>query len=344
MGSLCRTTSTPRNISVGSSARCRSSTSLCSLTGMATMTCSGSSGRKCPAYGPQRHGRDCAHYPQRSSRRCGACDVLRRHVPSPAILSSTASVRVSGRPGHGRRQVYSILRHKATLARLELHGCSGVAHGYFPRPWHAVFALFERSWMCCGILCSHLTATLSTRRTIIGVDTSGSTTRTPKPLGRVWMGPRSRAWWQWWHPDESVPTWTTTTSEAWRCNYPSSRRPQVCRTIFVCAYKDFDSTPTSVASRISRHATLYTYDHLAAPPALSELATVFDRLMRGMKLLSISDGSARRLRATPSPDAPPFLYAFDDGVSPGWFHALSTSSPYPPRLLLSRPRLRTARP
>ncbi|KAJ6551318.1 hypothetical protein B0H19DRAFT_1263981 [Mycena capillaripes] len=38
-----------------------------------------------------------------------------------------------------------VLRHKATLARLELHGCSidGGTDGVFPRPWHAVFALFE---------------------------------------------------------------------------------------------------------------------------------------------------------------------------------------------------------
>lgn len=97
-----------------------------------------------------------------------------------------------------------------------------------------------------------------------------------------------------------------------------------------------------LASHISRHATLYTYDHLAAPPALWELATVFDRIMRGMKLLSI----AGRISAQTAPlrlyvplraRTPPFLYAFDDGVSPGWFRALSTSSPYPPRLLLSRP-------
>jgi hypothetical protein len=38
-----------------------------------------------------------------------------------------------------------ILRHKGTLARLALHGCSidGSEDGVFLRPWHAVLALFE---------------------------------------------------------------------------------------------------------------------------------------------------------------------------------------------------------
>ncbi|KAJ7829174.1 hypothetical protein B0H14DRAFT_3717699 [Mycena olivaceomarginata] len=38
-----------------------------------------------------------------------------------------------------------ILDHKATLTRLELHDCSidGGLEGDIPRPWHAVFALFE---------------------------------------------------------------------------------------------------------------------------------------------------------------------------------------------------------
>ncbi|KAF7340873.1 hypothetical protein MSAN_02116800 [Mycena sanguinolenta] len=45
-----------------------------------------------------------------------------------------------------------ILRHKATLTRLELHGCSicGGEHYEFPRPWHAVLGLFEAE---LGALC-----------------------------------------------------------------------------------------------------------------------------------------------------------------------------------------------
>ncbi|KAJ7102714.1 hypothetical protein C8R44DRAFT_887460 [Mycena epipterygia] len=43
-----------------------------------------------------------------------------------------------------------ILRHKATLAHLELHNASidGGEDAEFPRPWHAVFTLFEAELTC----------------------------------------------------------------------------------------------------------------------------------------------------------------------------------------------------
>jgi hypothetical protein len=60
-------------------------------------------------------------------------------------LSSLVLHQFAFQDDPGTDVVEFILRHKATLARLELHDCSieGGTHGYFPRPWHAVFALFE---------------------------------------------------------------------------------------------------------------------------------------------------------------------------------------------------------
>ncbi|KAJ7626761.1 hypothetical protein B0H17DRAFT_1110502 [Mycena rosella] len=46
--------------------------------------------------------------------------------------------------------VLFILAHKATLAHIELRECSisGGTASVFPRPWHAVFALFEAGLGC----------------------------------------------------------------------------------------------------------------------------------------------------------------------------------------------------
>jgi hypothetical protein len=113
-----------------------------------------------------------------------------------------------------------------------------------------------------------------------------------------------------------------------------------CRTISVCAYKDFDSTPTPLAS----HDTPLCIPNITTSQhhMLSELATVFD-----CELLSIAGrictqtAAPSSLHATPSPDAPPFLYAFDDGVPrmvscPLYLFTVSTALPSRP----ARGRLR----
>jgi hypothetical protein len=81
----------------------------------------------------------------RSDQAVGAAPAMSFEDMFLPRLSSLVLHQFAFQDDPGTDVVEFILRHKATLARLELHGCSieGCTHGYFPRPWHAVFALFE---------------------------------------------------------------------------------------------------------------------------------------------------------------------------------------------------------
>ncbi|KAF7326897.1 Pribosyltran domain-containing protein [Mycena venus] len=84
-----------------------------------------------------------------------------KDIFSPHLASLTLRRFVLGPPAPetDRDVVEWILRHKATLTRLKLHGCAidggpgEAAHGNYPRPWHAVLAVFEAE---LGALCDFM--------------------------------------------------------------------------------------------------------------------------------------------------------------------------------------------
>jgi len=82
----------------------------------------------------------------RSDQAVGTCPALSFKDTFLPHLTSLALHRFALDPEFPAEDVVEwILRHKATLTRLELHRCSidGGEDGNFPRPWHAVLALFE---------------------------------------------------------------------------------------------------------------------------------------------------------------------------------------------------------
>ncbi|KAF7344438.1 Pribosyltran domain-containing protein [Mycena sanguinolenta] len=81
----------------------------------------------------------------RSDQLIGSCPVLSFNEVSIPQLASLTLHGFSLDPTDADA-VEFIVRHKATLSRLALHGCSidGGEDGTFTRPWHAVLEIFEK--------------------------------------------------------------------------------------------------------------------------------------------------------------------------------------------------------
>ncbi|KAJ7711970.1 hypothetical protein B0H16DRAFT_1626625 [Mycena metata] len=86
----------------------------------------------------------------RSDQPVGSCPALSADSFHPKLTSLSLHNFSLDPHSPERDAVDFILRHKSTLAHLELHGCSidGGEGGDFPRPWHVVLTLFAAELGC----------------------------------------------------------------------------------------------------------------------------------------------------------------------------------------------------